>query len=409
MALPLQRRPPGRPRARRSRRPRHRTVRHHRRPVGPRLAGRPPAQAHAMPSWSAWPSPRSCSAALRAALAAVCWRPAGPSVPVPANQPGLQQAAATGRAAGGLGHPGTGRPHPQLGDQLRLVDSTPVPCAASRQTVKRSALAGVPAMASARATTAASGASGCMCWPPLTASRWPGVWPPPSWASGRSVAPVGPRAAAGCGRGCSSVDKGFAGCRVRPAGRRPRRRLAASRPGEEPPRLGSLGRWRQWIEAPSTPSRASLGWNATAAAPGRGPRPGRPAAAGPGRGDLVELADRRARQALAGRLRPLNPRPPIGSNHLARTGQPGCCPAASDTWSVPCGSGWREGSNPQPAVTGQRQTVQQVLACALLAAQVGWVVRRVCSTGGVRRGGMTERMTAAAPKPLGNGLLTLAT
>jgi hypothetical protein len=32
---------------------------------------------------------------------------------------------------------------PSWGDQLRLVDSTPVPCAASRETVKRSALAGV--------------------------------------------------------------------------------------------------------------------------------------------------------------------------------------------------------------------------------------------------------------------------
>ena len=31
---------------------------------------------------------------------------------------------------------------PSWGDQLRLVDSTPVPCAASRQTVRRSALAG---------------------------------------------------------------------------------------------------------------------------------------------------------------------------------------------------------------------------------------------------------------------------
>jgi hypothetical protein len=31
---------------------------------------------------------------------------------------------------------------PTWSDQLRLVDSTPVPCAASRETVKRSALAG---------------------------------------------------------------------------------------------------------------------------------------------------------------------------------------------------------------------------------------------------------------------------
>ena len=32
---------------------------------------------------------------------------------------------------------------PSAGDQLRLLDSTPIPCAASRETVKRSALAGI--------------------------------------------------------------------------------------------------------------------------------------------------------------------------------------------------------------------------------------------------------------------------
>ena len=32
---------------------------------------------------------------------------------------------------------------PSTGDQLRLLDSTPIPCAASRTTVRRSALAGI--------------------------------------------------------------------------------------------------------------------------------------------------------------------------------------------------------------------------------------------------------------------------
>jgi hypothetical protein len=58
---------------------------------------------------------------------------------------------------------------PSWGDQLRLVDSTPVPCAASRQTVQRRRWPAMPAMATARATTATSGASGSMSWPPRRA------------------------------------------------------------------------------------------------------------------------------------------------------------------------------------------------------------------------------------------------
>ena len=46
---------------------------------------------------------------------------------------------------------------PSWGDQLRLVNSTPVPCAASGPTVRRWGWPGGPAMATARATTATSG------------------------------------------------------------------------------------------------------------------------------------------------------------------------------------------------------------------------------------------------------------
>ena len=51
---------------------------------------------------------------------------------------------------------------PSVLDRLRLLDSTPVPCGQSRETTRRSASPGTPAMAAARATAAGSGASGSM-------------------------------------------------------------------------------------------------------------------------------------------------------------------------------------------------------------------------------------------------------
>jgi hypothetical protein len=93
---------------------------------------------------------------------------------------------------------------PSWGDQLRLVDSTPVPCAASRQTVKRSALAGQAGRATARATTATSGGSGSMSWPPVTGCRSPGAWPAPSWVSARSSRPCWTTSAPNCARAWSS-------------------------------------------------------------------------------------------------------------------------------------------------------------------------------------------------------------
>ena len=81
-----------------------------------------------------------------------------------------------------------------------------------------------------------------------------------------------------------------------------------------------MGRW-----AVSTVDREHLpdpqgqpGWNGMAGA--RWPAWGSAsaAAARPRRRHLVELGDQRPRQALPGRLRPLTPHQPIGSNHLAR-------------------------------------------------------------------------------------------
>jgi hypothetical protein len=67
---------------------------------------------------------------------------------------------------------------PSWCDQLRLVDSTPLPCAASRQTVRRSALAGHAGCGYCKRHHRYFWASGCTCWPPRTGCQWPGVWPP---------------------------------------------------------------------------------------------------------------------------------------------------------------------------------------------------------------------------------------
>jgi hypothetical protein len=89
---------------------------------------------------------------------------------------------------------------PSWGDQLRLVDSTPVPCAASRETVRRSALAG---------------------------------------------GHLGRQGLAG-----RELDQFVAAHGAR---------LLRPDRADEPPRLGSLGRFRQWIESTFQTLKGQLG------------------------------------------------------------------------------------------------------------------------------------------------------
>jgi hypothetical protein len=80
---------------------------------------------------------------------------------------------------------------PSWWDQLRLVDSTPVPCAASRETVKRSALAGLPAMATAKPPPLVLGLRLYVLASPygLPVAWCLAAWPPPSWVNARSWLP----------------------------------------------------------------------------------------------------------------------------------------------------------------------------------------------------------------------------
>ena len=80
---------------------------------------------------------------LRGPLAAPCRPPPAPPVPVPARPVRLQQAPAGARPSCCATSSGPSPPTPTLWtDDVWIVDSTPVECGRSRETAKRSALAG---------------------------------------------------------------------------------------------------------------------------------------------------------------------------------------------------------------------------------------------------------------------------
>jgi hypothetical protein len=111
------------------------------------------------------------------------------------------------RAAGVVTWPLTSWPGAARAGGTTCAWSTPPRCrarpAARRSSVRR--WPGMPATATARATTAGSGAFGCMCWPPRTGCRSRGAWPHRSWESARSWQPCSTTSAAGCGPGWSSL------------------------------------------------------------------------------------------------------------------------------------------------------------------------------------------------------------
>ena len=78
------------------------------------------------------------------------------------------------------------RTTPSWWDQWRLLDATPVPCGASRETAQRSALAGWASYGWERSHSRWYWAASCTCWPLRTACRWPGDLPARGWGSARS-------------------------------------------------------------------------------------------------------------------------------------------------------------------------------------------------------------------------------
>jgi hypothetical protein len=140
-----------------------------------------------------------------------------------------------------------GRLSPSFCDRLRLLDSTPVPCAASRETVRRSALAGIGGYGYCRSH-----------------SRW--FWgfrlyllcSPDGLPVGFELAPANApeRLVAAellqrfLHRGEIVIaDKGFAGAEFEAHVRSLGAQLLRPDRKDEQPRFGSLGGLRQWIES----------------------------------------------------------------------------------------------------------------------------------------------------------------
>jgi Transposase DDE domain len=149
---------------------------------------------------------------------------------------------------------------PSFSDQLRLVDSTPVPCAASRETVKRSALAGHADYGYCKSHHRFFW--GFRLYVLAAPDGLPVAWclANPKLGEREVVAAMLDHERGRLQPGLVILaDKGFAG--------RDFEQLVAGygavlvRPdrADEPRRHGSLGRWRQWIESAFDTLKDQLG------------------------------------------------------------------------------------------------------------------------------------------------------
>jgi hypothetical protein len=104
-----------------------------------------------------------------------------------------------------------------------------------------------------------------------------------------------------CGKGLAGREmERYAAEQVRVLLARPDRK-------DERRRFGNLAAMRQWIEAIRHPQRPARPGTTRRPHPRGRVHPHRPAAAGPGRRHLAQLTDRRQRQVIPDRLRPLSP------------------------------------------------------------------------------------------------------
>jgi Transposase DDE domain len=139
---------------------------------------------------------------------------------------------------------------PSWWDQLRLVDSTPVPCAASRQTVKRSALAGVAGYGYCKRHHRYFW--GLRLYVLATPDGLPVAWclATPKLGEREVVAALLAHERRRLRPGLVIVaDKGFAGHDFEQLVAGYGAVLVRPDRADEPYRHGSLGRWRQWIES----------------------------------------------------------------------------------------------------------------------------------------------------------------
>jgi hypothetical protein len=153
---------------------------------------------------------------------------------------------------------------PSWWDELRLVDSTPVPCAASRQTVRRSALAGHAGYGYCKSHHRYFW--GFRLYVLATPDGLPVAWclASPKLGEREVVAAMLDHERPGCGQDCSSWAT-----RGSPAGSSSSWSPPTARPCCAPTVPTSPTGWARWVagasgsRAPSTPSKTSSGWNAT--------------------------------------------------------------------------------------------------------------------------------------------------
>ena len=149
---------------------------------------------------------------------------------------------------------------PSWGDQLRLVDSTPVPCAASRETVKRSALAGHAGYGYCKSHHRFFW--GVRLYVLAAPDGLPVAWclATPKLGEREVVAALLDHERARLRPGLLILaDKGFAGRDFEQLVAGYGASLARPDRADEPHRFGSLGRWRQWIESTFDTLKDQLG------------------------------------------------------------------------------------------------------------------------------------------------------
>jgi hypothetical protein len=149
---------------------------------------------------------------------------------------------------------------PSWCEPLRLVDSTPVPCAASRQTVKRSALAGVAGYGYCKSHHRYFW--GFRLYVLASPDGLPVAWclATPKLGEREVVAALLDRERHRLRPGLVILaDKGFAGQEFEQLVAGYGGRLLRPDRADEPHRHGSLGRFRQWIESTFQTLKGQLG------------------------------------------------------------------------------------------------------------------------------------------------------
>jgi hypothetical protein len=195
---------------------------------------------------------------------------------------------------------------PSWCDGLRLLDATPLPCGASRETVKRSTLWGHAAYGDDRSHSRWYWGFKLylLCAPDGMPITWCLATPR---LGEREAAQVlledADRQQALATGTIILADKGFAGRAFEQVVGELGAFLVRPDRKDEPRRFGPLGGMRQWIESVVSTLKDQLGLERHGGRTlDRGGRPHRPAAVGPGRRGLVQLAARPARQALSAGL-----------------------------------------------------------------------------------------------------------